>query len=148
MDCAGGSVSLPNKQLTFTVQPAKTRRKEPPTYGGGHTCNLNDWVFYKEFNIQGYGFAEDDWGQSKLLGNLRGCGVVTDWEFTYYDSAQCNSDKGQTEPPEWDCWEWYSTGKLPIGPQIKGCVYQALKDAGSRGSKRGSTDWDSVGGPC
>ncbi|KAH8727070.1 hypothetical protein GQ44DRAFT_758170 [Phaeosphaeriaceae sp. PMI808] len=73
---------------------------------------------YDEVFVSGGLWAGDDWGQSRLLPNLRRCGALTGWRFDY-----------RAEPGK-DGLEWDAFATLPIGHQQWNCVRQAVVDSG------------------
>jgi len=75
---------------------------------------------YNTWSIQGYGYADADYGE-KLLHHIRGCGAVTSWKFQYYDAPQAGPGSGT--------YEWRASGKLPIGFQQWECIGSAMGDA-------------------
>ncbi|KJZ70863.1 hypothetical protein HIM_09728 [Hirsutella minnesotensis 3608] len=78
---------------TFELNPKKDRALylRPDGACRGRNSGIFDtWV------IWGLGWAGHDWGQKTLLPAIRGCvGVVTKWEFEYFDNTHDN-----------DGWEW------------------------------------------
>ncbi|KAF1817297.1 hypothetical protein P152DRAFT_14723 [Eremomyces bilateralis CBS 781.70] len=102
---------------TYLVEPARSRPDPIPAKLPG-TCDVWYKFWHAEFFIHGGLWAEGDYGQDKLLPNLRRCGVVTAWKFEYREE----SDK--------DNLEWYAYGHLPVGAQQWNCVRQAVVDSG------------------
>lgn len=102
---------------TYYVEPRHVRPDPIPEKTIG-LCDVWYKFFYDEFYISGGLFAGNDFGQDKLLPNLRRCGVVSEWRFDYKDEPDNNN-------VEWDAY-----GRLPIGSQMWGCVRQAMIDAG------------------
>lgn len=109
----------PDAEYTFNMR-AKRARNTPVGKRVGK-CDVWYKFWYDEFFISGGGFAGADHGQSQLLGNLRRCGVVSEWRFDYYDKIQ---DDGT---------EWNAYGRIPIGAQQWDCVRRAMVDSGSQG---------------
>ncbi|KAF2869219.1 hypothetical protein BDV95DRAFT_621072 [Massariosphaeria phaeospora] len=103
---------------TFMFTPKHDRPSPVPSEAPGW-CDVY-FKFpapYNEFYIYGGLWAGNDHGQGQLLPNVRRCGVVTDWEFEYY------------EEPDKDGYEWKAWGKIPIGAQQWGCIANAVKDS-------------------
>lgn len=80
------------------------------------SCDVSYDVIFDTFEVRGKNFPDAKLGQdgSGLLGQLRGCGAVTDWSF-------------QLTPNDVK-YQWYAHGRLPIG--TKACVGRAVQTAG------------------
>jgi hypothetical protein len=104
---------------SYSVDPRRDRPSPIPEKLPSH-CDVWFKFFngYDEFFVSGGLWAGDDWGQSKLLPNLRRCGLVMSWKFEY-----------RAEPGQ-DGLEWDAYGTLPIGAQQWNCVRQAVVDSG------------------
>ena len=116
MNWKGGGTMSDNNNITYTVTPSANRAPAPNAPLG--SCTSWYKFFYATFDVYGGGWADSDYGQSSggLLAQLRGCGVVTGWQFEYYDT------------PASDGTEWHAWGKLPIG--TRGCVGRAVTSSG------------------
>ena len=100
-------------QVLYSVNP--TPRRPPPPAAPFGTCKASFGGVLWAFTISGAGFANSDYGAA-LLTQLKGCGAVTGWTFTYGSTAAAGT-------------EWTASGNLPI--TIKsGCVGRAVKSAG------------------
>ncbi|KAL8792559.1 MAG: hypothetical protein Q9195_004858 [Heterodermia aff. obscurata] len=103
MNWKGGGIMSDHNNITYTVTPRANRAPAPNAPLG--SCKSWYKFFYATFDVYAGGWADSDYGQSSggLLAQLRGCGVVTGWQFEYYDA------------PASDGMEWHAWGKLPIG---------------------------------
>jgi hypothetical protein len=119
----GGSVTY-NKgdeaAYTWYMEPRHARPLPIPAKASAK-CEVWWKATHVEFFISGGLWAGDDYGQSQLLPNLRGCGDVTAWTFDY------------NEEPKEDGREWEAYGRLPYWGDQWGCVRQAMIDAGADG---------------
>ncbi|KAF2468348.1 uncharacterized protein BDR25DRAFT_344341 [Lindgomyces ingoldianus] len=116
----GGAYTFSKGQddiYTYYVEPRHERPDPIPTKLPGK-CDVWYKFWYDEFYIYGGLWAGNDWGQGQLLPNLRRCGIVSEWRFTY------------KEEPDKDGVEWEAYGRLPIGAQQWNCVRQAVVDSG------------------
>ncbi|MCJ1324015.1 hypothetical protein MMC10_000677 [Thelotrema lepadinum] len=100
--------------------PSGSPPSSTPPKSALDSCDVSYKVFFDSFEIRGKDFSSDKLGQNGLglLADLRHCGVVTDWNFSL--------------TPHDVKYQWYASGKLPIG--TKSCVGSAAMRAG------GSTD--------
>jgi hypothetical protein len=73
-------------------------------------------VVLDEFWIWGHGYATNDFGQDKggLMQQIKGCGLLKKWSFTYGSGS--------------DGREWSAHGTLPIWTSA--CIQRAIKSAG------------------
>jgi hypothetical protein len=80
-------------------------------------CDASYRFFWDGFEIRGKNWREAELGAGGegLLKELRGCGVVSDWKFE--------------QTPNDCCFQWYSSGSLPIG--TRDCVGRAVQSAGA-----------------
>ncbi|KAF2036697.1 hypothetical protein EK21DRAFT_106011 [Setomelanomma holmii] len=107
-------------QYEYSIAPQKDRPTPIPDKVSGKCDVWYKFPYYDEFFIYGAQFAATDFGQDKLLPNLRRCGVVSEWAFDYQE----NPDGTQGN------YEWRAYGRIPIGAQQWDCVRQAVVNAG------------------
>jgi hypothetical protein len=86
------------------------------TAAEGNTCDFSYQIVDDYFEIRGKYWPDAKLGQEGegLYTQVKGCGVVKEWEFVATPS-DC-------------CYQWYAHFKLPILTQF--CVVRAIKSAG------------------
>lgn len=106
-----------NNDIKYTITP--TRNRPPPPSSPQGVCNADSHWWGYSWDVWGGGFANSDFGGSSegLLKQIRGCGVVTGWTFTYYDTPQA------------DGIEWHASGTLPLLISSH-CLARAVESAG------------------
>lgn len=101
------------------------------------TCDISYKFWWDGFEVRGKNFPSALMGANGegLRKELSGCGAMEGWKFE--------------QTPDDCCYQWYASGKLPIG--IKGCVGRAIQSAGGAsngGCKRdicSIEDWPGYG---
>lgn len=83
----------------------------------GDICGMWYKSSFDHFEVYGKNFDQGKMGSSGegLLGQLRGCGIVSGWKF-----------ENRTNDP--NGYQWYASGNLPVG--TKACVGRAVVSAG------------------
>ncbi|KAL8991150.1 MAG: hypothetical protein Q9169_007934, partial [Polycauliona sp. 2 TL-2023] len=114
----GGSF-LASDAWQYTLEPLA----EKPTE---NSCDVTYNFIENVFEIRGKNFPDAELGKGGegLKGEIKGCGPLTEWEFEW--------------TPDDVKYQWYATGRLPIG--TKSCVGAATQTAGgkSAGECRGT----------
>lgn len=109
----GGSMKDHNG-IRYTITPESTRPPPPKKPVGYRIFIYHLWGY--EWYVQGGGFASSDYGE-RLLKEVKGCGAVTGWQFSYKEDDPI----GDTE--------WWAAGTLPLFIR-SGCFERAIKSAG------------------
>lgn len=80
------------------------------------SCDVSYQFFDDFFEIRGKDTGDDQLGDNgvNLENAIRGCGALTSWNFVY--------------TPNDVTYQWYASGKLPIG--VRSCVGTHLTDFG------------------
>ena len=114
----------PDNNDQETIKGQGTAQKPPPTQKPPvkDSCDVSYKFFFDSFEVRGKNFPGSTLGKNGLglLADLRHCGVVSDWNF-------------QSTPKD-PTYQWYASGRLPIG--VKNCVGSAVMKAG--GSSAGN----------
>lgn len=101
----------------FRVSPKYERGSNKPGGPVGR-CSVHNLLTQTNFNIYGGLYAGDDYGQNRLLPNLKKCAMVSNWHFEYYDAA------GR------DGVEWHAWGIMPPHWAANDCVSKAVGESG------------------
>ncbi|OIW29092.1 hypothetical protein CONLIGDRAFT_670791 [Coniochaeta ligniaria NRRL 30616] len=88
-----------------------------------NTCDVSYEFLFDKFEVRGKAWADNELGANGegLEAKIRGCGALTGWKFQW--------------TPDDPNFEWYASGKLPIG--VKNCVGSAVTAAGGPSASRG-----------
>ncbi|OBT82754.1 hypothetical protein VE02_09111 [Pseudogymnoascus sp. 03VT05] len=89
---------------TYQVNPKRGNRPWPVIQKAGGSCKGWYHGVYSSYEIDGYGFSDNDYGQDTILPNAKSSvgGGITSWKFGYYDEP---TDEG---------YEWKASFSTPI----------------------------------
>ena len=110
-----GSTRTLSDGWVFKMEPLSKQINED-------SCDVSYKFFFDGFEVRGKNWPDAKLGANGegLLNELKDCGAVTGWEFSW--------------TPNDVKYQWYAHGSLPIG--TKACVGSAVESAG--GSSRGN----------
>ena len=107
-------------EVTYDVSPVSLRGPYTTAKGGG--CDSTYKVFWNEYVVWGNGWSANDWGKA-LRDQVDDCALFSHtWSFEYGTGS--------------DGREW--TAKFQTGIWQKGCVGNAIKEAGGTNACNGS----------
>ena len=94
------------------------------------TCDISYKFWWDAFEIRGKNVPSALMGADGegLRKELSGCGAMEEWKFE--------------QTPDDCCYQWYASGRLPIG--IKSCVGRAIQSAGGASNGGCKRDADSI----